>query len=50
MTTGPSSQHGLARLVHAMQGEDGLGRIDANALNRGHGRLRSWLLTTQFWH
>jgi hypothetical protein len=23
---------------------------DANAGNVGHGRLRSWFLTTQFWH
>jgi hypothetical protein len=36
--------------LDAMQGEDGLGRVEANALNLGHGRLRSWLLTTQLWH
>jgi hypothetical protein len=42
--------HRLAGLVDGVQGENGFGRIDAYALNLGHGRLRSWLLTTQFWH
>ena len=41
------SQHRLICLIDAVQGEDGLGRVDANALNLGHGRLRSWLMTTQ---
>src|SRR5208337_6585 len=44
------SQHRMARLVDAMQREHSLGRVDANATNLGHGRLRSWWLTTQFWH
>jgi hypothetical protein len=28
-----------------VQGEDGLRRVDGNALIIGHGRLRSWLVT-----
>jgi hypothetical protein len=43
-------QHSSARVVDAVKGEDSLGRVDANAGNVGHGRLRSWFLTTQFWH
>ena len=49
-TTEIDPQHRLAGLVDGVQGENGFGRIDANALNLGHGRLRSWLLTTQYWH
>jgi hypothetical protein len=39
------SQHRLILLIDAVEGEDGFGRVDANALILGHGRLRSWLLT-----
>ena len=38
-------QHRPVRLVDAMQREHGFGRVDANALKLGHGRLQSWLLT-----
>jgi hypothetical protein len=34
----------------AVPGEDGLGRVEANALDPGHGRLRCWFPTTQLWH
>ena len=37
-------------MVDAMQREHGFGRVDAYALILGHGRLRFWLLTAQFWH
>jgi len=43
-------QLGLTCLVYTVQGEYGLGRVEANATKLGHGRLRFWLLTTQFWH
>jgi len=42
-------RHRMASLVHAVQGEDGLGRVDADADNLTHGRLRSWWVTTQIW-
>jgi hypothetical protein len=44
------SKHRMTTFVDAVQGEDGLGRVEANALNLGHGRLRCWFLTTQLWH
>src|SRR3954469_7345124 len=49
-TTEIGLQYSSASIVDAVKGEDGLGRVDANAGKVGHGRLRSWFLTTQFWH
>jgi hypothetical protein len=46
----PAGPADFTIFVDAMQGEDGLGRVEANALNLGHGRLRCWFVTTQFWH
>ena len=43
------AQNGPFVLVDAVQREHRLGRVDSYALV-GHGRLRSWFLTAQFWH
>src|ERR1700722_16424725 len=43
-------QYSSAGVLDAVKGEDSLGRVDADALNLGHGRLRSWFVTTQLWH
>src|ERR1700722_19121900 len=43
-------QYISAGVIDAVKGEDSLGRVDADALNLGHGRLRSWFVTTQLWH
>src|ERR1700722_20457316 len=43
-------QYSSAGVIDAVKGEDSLGRVDADALNLGHGRLRSWFVTTQLWH
>src|SRR6185312_2096081 len=37
--------HRLILCVYAMDGEDGLGRVDRDAFILGHGRLRFWLPT-----
>ena len=47
--TGTSTK-GDYHVATACADEHGLGRVDANAFNLGHGRLRSWLMTTQVWH
>ena len=39
------AQYRSVGMIHAVQGEDGFGRIDGYAFILGHGRLRSWLLT-----
>src|SRR5829696_10471051 len=37
-------------LVDRVQREHRLGRVDADALNLGHGWLLSWSVTAQVWH
>src|SRR5215213_2117908 len=44
------AQHRTIRLINGVQREHRLGRVDANALNLGHGRLLSWSMTAQVWH
>src|SRR3954471_20266983 len=49
-TTQIDAQHRPIRLIDGVQREHRLGRVNANALNLGHGRLLSWLMTAQVWH
>jgi hypothetical protein len=46
--TGP--QHRPILLIDAVESEDRFGHVDGYAFILGHGRLRSWLFTAQFWH
>jgi transposase len=43
-------QHWSVLLIDAMESEDRFGRVDGYAFILGHGRLRFWLFTAQFWH
>jgi hypothetical protein len=44
-TTQIDAQHRPIRLIDGVQREHRLGRVDANALNLGHGRLLPWSMT-----